>query len=184
MKNFLLVTILFFSSFAYAGGSNPTAAFSWACEQMSCSFNGYASQPHGNRTIESYEWTFEDVDGPYHMSPNPAGVEAWEYIVDGTYEVSLTVTDNRGKTDSITKTIFVGDVPVVNITLHVIPDRNRNYIIWQGSTGAVIVYRDDEVIYTGENTGMISDNRRGQSTIFYQVCQITNGIGCSNPVVR
>ena len=52
-------------------------------------------------TIASYAWTFGD--GGNSTDANPAHV----YTANGTYPVKLTVTDNRGGTNSVTKNVTV-----------------------------------------------------------------------------
>ncbi len=82
----------------------PTAAFTPACTNLSCSFDGSASaDPDG--TIASYAWDFGDGSTGTGAKP------AHSYAAAGTYPVMLTVTDNQGATGSVSHSVTV-TVPV------------------------------------------------------------------------
>lgn len=69
----------------------PVASFSYACPNLTCSFDGSASyDPDGS--VASYGWNFGD--GQTATGPTPTHT----YATNGTYTVTLTVTDNRGAT--------------------------------------------------------------------------------------
>lgn len=73
----------------------PTAAFTSSTNQLTVSFNGSGStDPDG--TIASYSWNFGDE------TPAGSGVSPQHtYASGGTYNVTLTVTDNSGATSSV-----------------------------------------------------------------------------------
>jgi PKD repeat protein len=80
---------------------SPTASFSPTCTNLSCSFDSSDSgDPDG--TLSSYSWAFGD--GATSSAANPSHV----YASGGTYQVTLTVTDNVGATDNATRSIAVG----------------------------------------------------------------------------
>lgn len=82
------------------GNEAPTAAYSNDCTVLACSFNGgSSSDPDG--TISSYAWDFGDGGNASTASPNHT------FATAGTYQVKLTVTDNDGASDSVTKSITV-----------------------------------------------------------------------------
>ena len=87
----------------------PTAAFTSACTNGSCQFDGSTSvDPDGS--ITSYVWDFGDGTSP------GTGVNANHvYTASGTYQVTLTVTDNRGATATVTipRDVVVPNVPPV-----------------------------------------------------------------------
>ncbi|MEF8786458.1 MAG: PKD domain-containing protein [Haloarculaceae archaeon] len=93
--------------------AEPTASFTESCTGPECSFDASASSdPDGS--IVSYEWDWTD-DGSFEDSGQTA---THEFPNEGTYDVTLRVTDNDGATDSTTRTITVGP----NASLLVVPD--------------------------------------------------------------
>ncbi len=80
---------------------NPIAAFSSNCDTSgSCTFNGSgSSDPDGN--IASYAWTFGDGGTGSIAQP------AHSYTASGTYNVQLTVTDNKGGTNTVAHQVQV-----------------------------------------------------------------------------
>ena len=78
----------------------PTAAFTSTPTNLSVAFDGSTSTD-SDGTIASYAWTFGD--GSTGTGVNPTHV----YATGGTFSVALTVTDNRGGTNTITQTVSV-----------------------------------------------------------------------------
>jgi probable HAF family extracellular repeat protein len=88
-------------SFSASGGdAAPVAAFTWTCERNRCSFDASTStDDHG---ITSYAW---DLDRD-HGGGKSNGVKVrTNYGKGGTHEVTLTVTDTKGQTSSVTHVI-------------------------------------------------------------------------------
>lgn len=91
----------------------PTADFSFSPETPgpgdTVSFDGSNStDPDGS--IASYEWNYDDG------SANDSGVSPSHiFSSSGTYNVTLTVTDDGGNTNSTTKTVEVNDGPTADI---------------------------------------------------------------------
>jgi PKD repeat protein len=84
----------------------PTAAFTFSCAVRQCSFNGLGSHdPDG--PIFSYAWSFGDgaTDSPDDVTPTHL------YAANGTYNVTLTVTDSIGQSSSITHSVTAIDQP-------------------------------------------------------------------------
>lgn len=84
----------------------PTAKFTAACstDQPSCGFDGGASiDPDG--TITSYAWDFGDG------ATGRGRTVSHTYARSGFYSVSLTVTDNDGKTHTVRQQVKAGNVP-------------------------------------------------------------------------
>ena len=82
----------------------PVGAFTWSCPALTCTLDANASTDDG--TIVSYAWNLG-------MTPNGTAsgvVVTPTYPHAGQRTVTLTVTDNGGKTSSITKIITVGAV--------------------------------------------------------------------------
>ncbi len=80
----------------------PTAAFSSDCTNLACSFDASSRRPTADGTIASYSWNFGDqtsaTGAPDHATttPRPAPTRS-----------TLTVTDNKGATDTVTKSVTV-----------------------------------------------------------------------------
>ncbi|WP_182523409.1 PKD domain-containing protein [Nocardioides dongkuii] len=81
----------------------PTAAFTADCAGLACAFDaggaGGSTDPDGS--ISSYEWTFGD--GEEGGGPAPRK----DFAETGTYDVTLTVTDDGGLTSSVTRQVSV-----------------------------------------------------------------------------
>lgn len=85
----------------------PTASFSVVCTDLTCNVDGTGSNdPDG--TIVSYLWDFGDG-----VSASTATAQH-VYTVDGTYDITLTVTDDAGAVASTTQTVTVAG-PVTNL---------------------------------------------------------------------
>ncbi|MCW2797923.1 PKD domain-containing protein, partial [Nocardioides sp.] len=78
----------------------PSAAFTWDCSGISCNFDGTGSTDTDG-TIQSYEWTFGDGDEAGSAMPQK------DYLATGTYDVTLSVTDDGGLTTSVTHQVSV-----------------------------------------------------------------------------
>ncbi len=84
---------------------SPTAAFVHSSNHLEVAFDGSGSQdPDG--TISSYEWDFGDGT-PLGTSVSPSHT----YAEAGTHNVTLTVTDNGGKSHSVTRQVAVEAPP-------------------------------------------------------------------------
>ncbi len=84
----------------------PVASFTTSTSNLTVNVNGSASSdPDG--TITSYAWNFGN-------GTTATGATASRtYAVAGTYTITLTVTDDKGATASTTRTVTVGDAPVL-----------------------------------------------------------------------
>jgi PKD repeat protein len=85
----------------------PTASFTYACDGLTCHFDASGSGA-GDADITSYEWTFGDGN------TGSGQAVSHEYANDGTYTVTLEVTDADGLSDTDTRSVTVageGDDP-------------------------------------------------------------------------
>lgn len=79
----------------------PAASFTYSCTDRTCSFDG-SNSSDSDGSIASYEWEFGDES-------TATGVSAEHtYSSEGTYSVTLTVTDDEGATDTETQDVTVG----------------------------------------------------------------------------
>jgi PKD repeat protein len=86
----------------------PVADFGVACVDLACSFTD-ASTDDG--TIASRAWSFGD--GGTSTAPNPAH----SYAAPNTYTVTLTVRDDGGLLDEVTKAVTVSEAPPPTMTV-------------------------------------------------------------------
>ena len=80
--------------------ASPTAAFTQSCTELACDFDGSGSSD-SDGTVASYAWDFGDSKSSTDATPSHT------FDAAGTYSVKLTVTDNDGATDSVTKDVTV-----------------------------------------------------------------------------
>jgi PKD repeat protein len=83
-----------------AGNAAPTASFTTTVNGLSVAVNGSASSDRDG-TIASYAWTFGDGGAA------TGATAAHTYAASGTYNVTLTVTDNAGATGRATQSVKV-----------------------------------------------------------------------------
>mgnify|MGYP005621549165 CR=1 FL=1 len=84
------------------GGSDldpPTANFTWTADGINVSFTDTSTDSDGSIV----NWTWDFGDGNVSYEQNPIRV----YGADGSYNVTLTVTDNDSLMDDVTKTVVV-----------------------------------------------------------------------------
>ncbi|WP_155849354.1 PKD domain-containing protein [Arthrobacter sp. H20] len=85
----------------------PSARFSQTCDGLECTFNG-AGSTDSDGTVDSYAWTSSDGGS------GTAAVFTRKFASAGTYDVTLTVTDNDGATSPTTQEVTVSAAPPVN----------------------------------------------------------------------
>jgi PKD repeat protein len=84
----------------------PTAEFTWQCDELDCEFESQSSDADGQ--IEDYSWSFGDGDESGSQNPDHS------YSEGGTYQVTLTVTDDDDATNSVTHAVSVTAPPPPN----------------------------------------------------------------------
>jgi hypothetical protein len=78
----------------------PTAAFTYSCNALSCSFDGRASSD--DKGVTGFTWDFGDL-----TSAGSGETASHAYAAPGTYPVTLTVRDTANQTDAAVATIQV-----------------------------------------------------------------------------
>jgi PKD repeat protein len=77
-----------------SGNETPTAAFTFECTLLVCNFTDTSTDPDGASDITSWSWDFGGDGTSEEQSP------AHTFSADGTYQVTLTVTDAAGASDT------------------------------------------------------------------------------------
>ena len=93
-----------------SGGSinqPPAANFSPQCAALWCDFTDSSTDDAG---ISSWSWSFGDADSASQQHP------VHNYATAGTYDVSLTVTDEDGRTSTITKQAVATEPAVTSLS--------------------------------------------------------------------
>ncbi len=152
----------------------PTASFTDNCTDLDCSFDGSGSSD-SDGTIVSYDWNFGD-------GASDSGVNvSHSYADGGDFDVSLTVTDDGGASNTSTRTITVVDPnggPSISLTASV-NNRGRVTLNWSGAVGnRVDVYRNGSFLRRTRNDGQYRD-RPGTGTFTYEICN-QGTTDCSN----
>jgi serine protease len=77
----------------------PTAAFSFNCSGLTCSFDAAASSD--STGIATYSWSFGDSSSSTAIAPGHS------FAVSGSYTVTLTVTDHFGQISTRSRAVVV-----------------------------------------------------------------------------
>jgi len=162
----------------------PTASFTFTTQELKASFNASASSdPDG--TIVSYAWTFGDGSTGTGVIPTRT------YASAGTYNVTLTVTDNGGLTASTSKNVTVSTTPtepvgefILSVVAYKVQGRKRADLTWSGATTtSVDVFRDGVKVATVANTGSWTHatTQTGGGSHTYQLVEVGGSLS-SNAV--
>ena len=156
----------------------PAAAFTAQCSGRVCAFVDGSTDPDGS--IALWSWAFGDGATSSASSPSHA------YAADGAYDVTLTVTDDRGATDASTRTVTVPPPPAPDIVLAATGTKVKgNRIATLSWTGAALadVYRDGQPIASGVASPFSDDTLgKGGGSFTYRVCAAGSAGDCSNEV--
>ncbi len=84
------------------GNTAPTASFTYGCTDLTCDFDASGSSDSDGQ-INQYDWDFGDGES----SSGSSAAASHTYADEGTFSVSMTVTDDGGATDSDQKSVHV-----------------------------------------------------------------------------
>jgi endonuclease/exonuclease/phosphatase family metal-dependent hydrolase len=164
--------------YIYELGTLPTARFDELCTVLTCQFTDTSFDPDGS--VIAWSWDFGDSTTSAAQDPSHV------YQSEGTYSVSLTVTDNDNNTDTTSHDVVVDTSPPPDITLatagYKVKGLMKADLSWAEATSTnVDVYRDDVFLQTTANDGFFTDNidQRGGGAFAYAVCE-ENTLICSN----
>jgi PKD repeat protein len=92
----------------------PVASFTWKCIYLTCTFTDGSTD---DGSVTAWSWNFGDNSGTASIQ-NPG----YTFPAAGSYDVTLTVTDNKGATGTLKQTVTVAapppppQAPVVDFT--------------------------------------------------------------------
>lgn len=90
------------------GNTPPKANFGATCTGLTCAFSDSSTDAEGS--IKAWQWNFGD--GASSTDQNPSH----DYGAAQPYNVTLTVTDSGGATDSVTKSVTPQPPPTAELT--------------------------------------------------------------------
>ncbi len=133
----------------------PTARLSANCTLLACEFSGAAStDPDG--TVEDYEWDFGDG------SAGTGATVTHDYAEAGTYDVTLTVTDDDGATDDTSIQLEVNGPPTGGpAEFRVAAGSNRNAATTSVLTPASVEAGDVLVLFVSTNRAATASTPAG-----------------------
>jgi PKD repeat protein len=154
-----------------SGNQYPIADFTYSIDGLTVTFTDQSYDPDGY--IVTWLWDFGD--GQTSGIPSPVHT----YAVDGTYTVSLTVTDNEGASSTKSEVITVGTAPemfVFDISMS-IRKRGRNYnatavITIKDTLGNVVPDATVNVAWSGVASGTDSGVTGGDGTVTFTSARV------------
>ncbi|NQY65463.1 MAG: endonuclease [Alteromonadaceae bacterium] len=158
----------------------PTALFSESCNSLSCTLDANSSSDTDGSII-TYDWTFGDGGSATGVNPT------YTYSTDGSYTVTLTVTDNDGAISNTSNTVTVVNAtsePWINEFHYDNSGTDKNeFIEIAGIAGInltgwkIEAYNGNggKVYKTVNLSGVISNQQNGFGTISFAISGLQNG---------
>ena len=124
----------------------PTPSFSFDCILLLCSFSDLSTDSNG--TVVSWAWDFNDTTSTTVKSP------VHGFVTSGTYQVSLTVEDNDGASNTISQSVIVTmSTPPTNLDVQISAglddveeflndDQGLLGYVWSNSVDLDLIYDD------------------------------------------
>jgi YD repeat-containing protein len=114
-----------------APAASFTASPNPATPGQTVSFNGSGSSD-SDGTIARYEWDL-DGNGTYETDTGTTATTSRAYTASGNVTVGLRVTDNKGATNTTTKTVVVNRAPTASFTATPNPAQSAQTVTFNGS---------------------------------------------------
>lgn len=161
---------------------NPTADF---VVNDVCDGEDYilldSSVPVAGNPITLWEWDFENDGNVDYSGQNTTHL----YSSSGNYDVTLSIEDQMGCTNTITQTIEVFDLPVPNFTVpEVCEGASTQYTDNSSSTDGTIDFWDWDFSSDGsvDNTQQNPSQILGIAGTYNTTLTVTSSLGCVNTV--
>lgn len=87
---------------------DPTASFTFSVNNLDTTFTDTSTDSDG--TVDTWSWDFGDGGSSSQQNP------IYGYLADGTYSVTLTVTDDDGASDSTSQNVIIDSTNVAPIS--------------------------------------------------------------------
>tara|TARA_B100000519_G_scaffold32236_1_gene22479 strand:- start:18767 stop:21253 length:2487 start_codon:yes stop_codon:yes gene_type:complete len=156
----------------------PVAGFEVSTDELTATFSDTSTDPDDD--IVSWDWSFGDGGSSSAMNP------VYTYAAEGTYSVSLTVTDSEGQSDTYSDTVTVSEpaavVIIADIRRSVLRPNGTlvSLLTWRPTPAPTVdIIRNGVVVATVANTGRYRDVARNvtDTEFTYQIC---DDRGCSD----
>jgi subtilisin family serine protease len=159
----------------------PNADFTYTADLLRVQFTDTSTDADG--TVVAWNWNFGDSQTSTAQNPSH------NFATEGTYNVTLTVTDDAGDTGSTSQNITVsaeepvpGDINLTG-TGKKVKGRWTADLFWTpaGTSASVDIYRNGSFYETVNNSGAFTDatDFNGSGSLTYKVCE-AGSENCSN----
>ncbi|MEY8213467.1 MAG: PKD domain-containing protein [Colwellia sp.] len=152
----------------------PNANFTYTVNDLVVTLVDNSTDTDGS--ISTWQW---NSTGIFQASTTTASTVTFTYESYGEYDVNLTVTDDEGEPDTITKSITLTDPAVIELSTrgYKVRGQQKAELTWS-DTDTFHVYRGGSIIGEPTSGGSYIDNIdvKGGGTYVYKICRITTEI--------
>ena len=157
----------------YTSGTNypPVADFTYTTNCLTANFTDTSTDPNGASDIVIWLWDFGDGNTSTEQNPTHT------YAAEGTYTVSLTVTDSGSLSDTTSQNVTVTDCPTLEIYVYDITQginkMGRNYestavvTIWD-TNNAPVADATVYITWSGVASGSTSGVTAADGTVTFK----------------